>query len=275
VHDQPGGHLVVIGGAEDMAGGSGLLRAFAGLAGGACARIVVVATASGTPGTSFDRYSAAFAELGVPEVRELSLSTREDADDDRTIGLLGAATGVFFTGGDQSRLGVLVGSRANRCLRDRLAESAVVIGGTSAGATVLGPTMITDGRCASGDHAMTVSRLRTGPGLGLLPGVIIDMHFAERRRFPRLLGAVLRQPSHLGVGIDEDTAIVVSPGRFDVLGRGAVTTVDARVPDARAPDDRAPDDRARASVRVHRMYAGRAFDLHQRSPDKTARPIPD
>jgi cyanophycinase len=77
---------------------------------------VVVTTASGTPGRSFARYAAAFRGLGVPVVRELRPASREEADDDRTVAALGWATGVFFSGGDQSRLEVLVGSRTNRLL---------------------------------------------------------------------------------------------------------------------------------------------------------------
>ena len=108
-------------------------------------------------------------------------------------------------------------------------------------------------------------RLHTGPGLGLLPGVIVDMHFAERRRLSRLIDAVLRQPVLLGVGIDEDTAILVSPGRFDVLGRGAVVAVDARATAATGAA-RGRDDRACCEVRLHQLYAGNAFDLDRWSP---------
>jgi cyanophycinase len=91
---------------------------------------------------------------------------------------------------------------------------------------------------------------RTGPGLGL-PEVIVDMHFAERQRLPRLLAAAREQPSHLGVGIDEDTAILVRQGGFEVLGRGTVTIVDAR-----------------GDVRLHRQSAGDSFRLRQRKPDR-------
>jgi cyanophycinase len=72
------------------------------------------------------------------------------------------------------------------------------------------------------------TRPRTGPGLGLVPGVIIDMHFAQRGRLPRLVAAVRGHPGHLGIGIDEDTAILIGSSRFDVLGRGAAVTVDVR-----------------------------------------------
>ena len=286
-----GGHLLVIGGAEDQAGGSGLLRVFAKLAVGADstdsagARIVLITTASGLPGSSFARYSAAFRELGVPDVRELRIASRQQADDDRTITELHEATGVFFTGGDQARLEVLVGSRTNQLLRDQLAAGAAVIAGTSAGATAMGETMILGGSPRPDRDGAVIGGLRTAPGLGLLPGVVVDMHFTERQRLPRLVAAVLRQPRVIGLGIDEDTAVLTGPGRFEVLGRGTVTTVEARAAtgrgtvttvEARAAAGRgtvtAVEARAAAGrgqkpcfdVRLRRIYAGGTFRLHQR-----------
>jgi cyanophycinase len=149
-----------------------------------------------------------------------------------------------------------VGSAANQILRARLAAGALVIAGTSAGATALGTTMILGGDARS--------RLLTGPGLGLVPEVIVDMHFTERRRLPRLVAAIRWQPSHLGIGIDEDTAILIGCRRFDVLGQGTVVTVEA--------------DPARRSaglpgsgVRLHRLHAGDAFDMDRRRPVTKAR----
>ena len=308
------GRLLVIGGAEDRAGDSALLRVFADLAAGvpgvpgvpgahgpdrAAARIVLVTTASGVPASSLASYSAAFRSLGVPDIRELHVASKHEADDDQTITELHKATGVFFTGGDQARLEVLIGSRTNQLLHDQLAAGAVVIAGTSAGATALGETMIlggtsgTSGTSGSGGSGgrppgpdrdrdgAVIAGLRTAPGLGLLPGVIVDMHFAERQRLPRLVAAVLRQPSLVGLGIDEDTAVLTGPGRFEVLGRGTVTTVEARpvttaearpVTTAEARAATGPGQARMATgpvgkscfdVHLHRIYAGGAFRLHQ------------
>lgn len=107
------GRLLVIGGAEDRLRGSGVLQTFAELAGGAGERIVIITAALGIPGRSFANYSGAFQRFGVPAVRELRLARQGHADDERTLAALSWATGVFLSGGDQSRLGVLVGSRAN------------------------------------------------------------------------------------------------------------------------------------------------------------------
>ena len=104
----------------------------------------------------------------------------------------------------------------------------------------------------------------TGPGLEFLPGVLIDMHFAERGRLNRLLAAVARYPHELGLGIDEDTAILVGGDRFEVLGSGSVTVVDAGA----ATDIRAPADGpiALADARIHVLPAGCTFELTGRRP---------
>jgi cyanophycinase len=235
---------LIIGGAEDRTGDCALLRVFAECSGGTGARIALITTASGAPDALFAEYSAAFRRFGVPDVCELPLSSGDRCDGEHTRAELSRATGVFFTGGDQSRLGPLAGSRANLVLRDRLAAGTLVVGGTSAGATALGQEMIL------GDG--TVDRPRTGPGLRLFPGVVVDMHFTQRRRLPRLITAVRQRPSLLGIGIDEGTAILVRRGRFEVLGNGTVTTVEAQ---GTGPD-----------VRVRVSRAGGFFDLEGRRP---------
>ncbi len=234
---------MVIGGAEDRTGDCALLRVFAECSGGTGARIALITTASGAPDALFAEYSAAFRRYGVPDVCELRLSSRDECDGERTRTALARATGVFFTGGDQSRLGPLAGSRANLVLRDRLAAGTLVVAGTSAGATALGQEMILGG---------DADRPRTGPGLSLLPEVVVDMHFTQRRRLPRLMAAVCQRPSLLGIGIDEGTAILVRRGRFVVLGNGTVTTVEAQ--------GKRPDVRGRVS------RAGGSFDLEGRRP---------
>jgi cyanophycinase len=255
------GCLMVIGGAEDRASECRLLQAFAELCGGANARIVLITTASGMPAQSFTTYLAAFRRLGIGDVRELRLASHEQANSEQTLATLAQATGIFFTGGDQARLQFLVSSDAHRTLRGRVADSSLVVAGTSAGATALGPVMILGGdvRGSGGD------RLRLGPGLGLLPTSVIDVHFTQRCRLPRLVAAVSRHPSHLGIGIDEDTAVLIRSGRFHVLGRGGVVTVDA-VPAAGPCVEPAAAGEQVPGMRLHRLRAHDAFDLERRHP---------
>jgi cyanophycinase len=260
---------MVIGGAEDRAGDCGLLKVFADLCGGAGARIALITTASGAPAQSFATYRAAFRRLGIRDIRELRLASHEHASGEQALTALAAATGIFLTGGDQARLEFLVGSRANRALRDHVADNSLVVAGTSAGAMALGSTMILGGNVRPGGHhphgwEMADDPLRTGPGLGLLPAAIIDVHVTQRRRLPRLIAAVTGHPSHLGLGIDEDTAVLVRPGRFDVLGRGEVAAVDAD-PVPAAPSSATPGGRA-LGTRLHHLHPGDAFDLERRHP---------
>jgi cyanophycinase len=132
--------------------------------------------------------------------------------------------------------------------------------------------MIVGGNVRASDHdtdgmEMADDRLRTGPGLGLLPAAIIDVHFTQRRRLPRLVAAVTRHPSHLGIGIDEDTAVLVRSGRFDVMGSGGVVAVDMDPASATEPSDEfVPPGGLASGVRLHRLHAGDAFDLERRHP---------
>ncbi|GGO27174.1 cyanophycinase [Microbispora bryophytorum] len=257
--DKPGylGHLLIIGGAECR--GSGLLERFVELSGGEAARIVLVTTATGAPEEVHADYERVFRKLGVG-TRELRLRGRSDADGEAAAKLLDDATGVFFSGGDQSRLRALVGTRANEILRGRLRAGGAVIAGTSAGATAMGRTMILGGE-GPGVSAATV---RTGPGLGLLPkALIIDTHFSERARLPRLLSAMALDLEYLGVGIGENTGILVDGTRFEVLGTGVATVADGRNATViHAAGDEDPI--TLSGVRLHLLPAGCVFDIATR-----------
>jgi cyanophycinase len=262
------GCLMLIGGAEDRASDCWLLQAFAKLCGGASARIVLITTASGRPAQSFATYLAAFRRLGIGDLRELRLDSHEQANSERTQQTLVRATGIFFTGGDQARLQFLVRSRAILALRDRVADGSLAVAGTSAGATALGPVMILGGNVSGSgddDQEKADDRLRMGPGLGLLPASVIDVHFTQRGRLPRLAAAVTRHPSHLGIGIDEDTAVLVRSGRFEVLGHGEVVTVEA-APVADPPAEPAASGERVPGMRLHRLRSGDAFDMERRRP---------
>jgi cyanophycinase len=259
------GRLLIIGGAEDRCCGAGVLERFAWLCGGKQARIVVITTATGVPGQVLAEYERVFSRLGVKHVAELPITGRADADSAEAKDVLDRATGVFFSGGDQSRLQTLVGSRINDQLRERL-TSGLIVAGTSAGATALGRTMILGG--GTGDHGgaeVSTATVRTGPGLGLMPRMLIDMHFGERGRLPRLLSAVTLDPDRLGVGIDENTAICVQRDSFEVIGAGVVSVVDA----AHATVVHAATDDEPITlfdVRLHLLPAGSVFDIASRSP---------
>ena len=175
----PSGCLLIIGGAEDRCCGAGLLERFVALCGGDEARVVLVTTATGMPDQVHADYEPVFRKLGVDRTIQLQMRGRADADSDAAARMIIGATAVFFCGGDQSRLRTLVGSRTNEILRDRLA-AGLVVAGTSAGATAMGRAMILGGEGAD----VSAAAVRTGPGLGLGPKVLIGMQFGERAGCP-------------------------------------------------------------------------------------------
>jgi cyanophycinase len=249
--------LLIMGGAA----GPALLSRFVELSGAAAARIVVIATASESPAAAEAEYTGRFEALGAGSVRALRLATRVAANAPETEAVLREATGIFFTGGDQERItGILGGTATDTLLHRLVAEGPLVLAGTSAGAAMMSGTMIT-----GGDRpGVAAESVRTGPGLEFLPCVLIDQHFAERGRLNRLLSAVARYPHELGVGIDEDTAILTGGDSFEVLGSGAVTVVDAGA----ATDIRVPRSGpiALAGARIHVLPAGCTFHLTGRRP---------
>ncbi len=254
------GRLLIIGGAEDRCCGAGLLQRFVDLAGGDEARIVLVTTASNMPEEVLADYERVFRKLGVEQTSELRLRGRSDADGDDAADLLSTATGVFFTGGDQSKLRTLVGSRANDILSDRLAHG-LVIAGTSAGATAMGRTMVLGG----GGLGVSAAAVRTGPGLDFVPKALIDMHLGERGRLPRLLSAVALAPEHLGIGLDENTGVLIEGNRFEVIGTGVATVVDAEDATVVHPAGDC-DPITLFGVRLHLLPTGCLFDFGSRTP---------
>jgi cyanophycinase len=261
---QTRGQLVVIGGAESHgAGGEAVLARFVELAGGAKARIGVIATASREPEHLEEEYVQAFIRHGAAHVDALRVHTRADANDDATAAAVETCTGVFFPDGEKARIATVVGgSRLDSVLHARFARSELVLAGASAGAAMMSGTTIMDGE----ELGVPTSRVRTGPGMEFLSGMVIDMHFAARGRLDRLLSAIALYPHELGVGIDQDTAIVVSGGRFEVIGSGSVTVVDA----GRAAMIRTPAETegpiALSGVRLHVLPAGYSFELTGRRP---------
>jgi cyanophycinase len=250
----------MMGGGEDHSAASSTFRTFVELASAdAEPDIVLMTTATRYPDAAYTKYADLFGLYGVRHVTALGPATSAEADDPSTVRLLQRATAVLFTGGNQARIAALVGSRTNDVLKARLTDDGLVVAGTSAGATAMGCRMIVGG----GGYSITPEAVLTGPGLTLLPDVLVDMHFTERGRFQRLLSAVALEPTHLGVGIDEDTAVLVKDDRFEVLGTGAVTVLDARA----ASVVSGPMERHRlafADLRLHLLRPGCLFDLPRR-----------
>jgi cyanophycinase len=259
------GTLVIIGGHEDHDGDRLILKRVASLV--TDGRLVLATVASHEPEGYLQKYRGSFAKLGVTDVRELYVRDVSEARSRENIKLLEGVQAVFFSGGDQLRITSQIGGTP---VFDRILEiykAGGVIAGTSAGASMMSETMLVTGPSSA---SFRMGDVRMAPGLGLLPDVIIDQHFAERGRIGRLIGAVAQNPRELGIGIDEDTAIVVHGEEFSVIGTGAVYLVDA----SRVTHSDVADARASATVSVHDLTlhvlsAGDGFDLRTRRPSGT------
>jgi cyanophycinase len=213
------GSLVVVGGGlRDQR----IIERFIELAGGPTEAIVVIPTAG--PGDDYDRYWPGlepFRAAGATNLTVLHTRDRAVADSDAFVRPLRVARGVWFTGGRQWRL-------ADAYLHTRVHEEILallqrggVVGGSSAGATIQGSYLVRGdtetNTIMMGDHEV---------GLGLLRNVAIDQHLLMRNRQFDLLEVIESRPDLLGIGIDENTAIVVQGDEFEVIGQSFVAIYD-------------------------------------------------
>ena len=262
---KPGfGGLLIIGGHEDKSGDKTILRFLAKKIGKA-GKIVVVTTASELPEQLFEDYERVFRGLGIRHVHHLRIETREEARSDAKVGILRDADAVFFTGGDQLRLTSQLGDTPIFSRIHEILSAGGLIAGTSAGASVMTETMLVSG--AGSESQRIDSALKLAPGFGLLPGIIIDQHFAERGRISRLLSAVAHNPRILGVGIDEDSAIFVQRGRFQVVGTNAVYVIDgSRISFTNITESEPDTPVGVYGIKLHVLNQADTFDLKTRRP---------
>ena len=254
--------LFIIGGAEDRVGKASLLRQFVKLAGGRRARLVLVPTASSFQDEVVASYTEVFTRLGAPGLDVVNPASRADAHHPALVALVDAATGVFLSGGSQLRLSQLLPGTALGNALHRAHERGAVIGGTSAGASIMSDYMI-----SMGDEGVTPRQRvsQVSAGLGLVRGVVVDQHFDQRSRYGRLMSVIAPSPHLLGIGIDEDTAMVVTHRReFTVRGAGAVFVVDCTTAVTDAADARAGAPVLVSGATVHTLPAGATFDLAER-----------
>lgn len=279
------GHLMLIGGGDKP---RAAMEKFVELAGGKSAPIVVIPTASEEPDTE-EYYTNLFRkDYGCSDVTVLPIRTSADANLPAVVASAKRARGIFFGGGDQVRItNALNGSQTLEALREAWRNGAAV-GGTSAGTACQSERMIT------GEGDFTVIRsgsVELKDGLGFLRSdVIVDQHFIARQRENRLLTVILEHPGHLGIGVDEDTAIWVRPDdTFEVIGARSVMVFDSRgssihrnathatatattaatttttTGDPKTPAN-AKELLGAHDMRMHILLPGEAFDLVKRTP---------
>ncbi len=256
------GWIVPIGGAENKENDRHILERFVRLSGGDAADIVVIPTASLLHETG-PRYERLFREIGAARVTTMDFDTRRDCREPGRLARIEAASGIFFTGGNQLRLTTLLGGTpVAKLIRLRNAHG-VTVGGTSAGASILSEHMI-----AFGDEGSSVisGSVRLAPGLGLTNRFIIDQHFRQRDRLGRLLTALAYNPFAVGIGLDEDTAAFIGPDEtVEVEGSGGVTVVDAADVSYSSMDVVSEGQPVcMLGLRLHVLVAGATFNLHTR-----------
>jgi cyanophycinase len=256
--------LIIVGGHEDKEGDKLILRAVAERTGDG--KLVVITAASDLQDEQWEEYERLFRGLGVRHVYKLSIDNREDALSEKSVSVLDGATALFFTGGDQVKITSLLGC-SPVCERiQEIYHDGGTIAGTSAGASVMTETMMVGG-VGEETHRLG-GHLSLAPGLGLLRGAIVDQHFSERGRLGRLLGAVAQNPRILGVGIDENTAIVVERDReFTVIGEGGVIIIDSGAMTYSNVSDGEPDRALSVfDVKLHVLSQGDVYDCQTRRP---------
>jgi len=236
----PNGKLIAIGGAEDKGIGVaqgvnynnnlnffelGILRRIVQEAGGIEARIEVITTASMIPYEVGNNYLEAFGRIGCINIGVMHIRNREDTLQQEYIDRIQTCNAVMFSGGNQLRLSAnFGGTRLFRLIHHRYMTEALVVAGTSAGAMAMSNTMIYEGD-ASRAHLKGEVKITTG--LGFMHDVIFDSHFEKRGRFGRLSQAVGANPSAIGVGLGEDTGMLITEGnKMEAIGSGLVIIID-------------------------------------------------
>jgi len=226
--------------------------------------VEVVTTASSIPDEVFDNYKTGFERLGCKNIGHLRIRNREDTSKPEYIERLKKANCVMLSGGNQLRLSSIFGGTPfMNILKEKYFDEHFVIGGTSAGAMAMSNTMIYEGN-ASMAHLKGEVRITTG--MGLIQNVIIDTHFDKRGRFNRLAQAVAAYPGAIGIGLGEDTGIIVTEGHhLQAIGVGTVVIIDGiNIDYNNIADIEFGSPISVENIIVHMMSAGDGYNLEDR-----------
>ncbi|QIL76134.1 cyanophycinase [Hymenobacter sp. HDW8] len=236
----PKGKLLVVGGHENKGQGpergsnqdenlnfapESILRRFCDELKGNDPLVLVLPIASSEPKEAAEDYLRIFTDLGITRVQMLDIREREEANSEATLKLVDDAAGFYFTGGDQLRLTALLGgTKMLLRLKERYTYEEILIGGTSAGASALSTPMIYQGL---NDAGFRKGEISITTGLQFMHDVAIDTHFIARGRIVRMAQIIATNPTCMGLGLEEDTAVLVRDGyQLEVIGSGLVTILD-------------------------------------------------
>lgn len=273
------GKLIAIGGAEDK--GSvvekvlairnnlnffelGILRRIVEEAGGVLARIEVITTASMIPFEVGNNYLEAFGRIGCTNIGVMHIRNREDVNNEEYLERIQNCDAVMFSGGNQLRLTAMFGgTQFLRIVQNRYKAENFVVAGTSAGAMAMSNTMIYEGD-ASKAHLKGEVKITTG--LAFMDNVIFDSHFEKRGRFGRLSQAVGANPSCIGIGLGEDTGMLIMDGnRMEAIGSGLVVIIDGHdIRHSNIADIPEGNPMSVENIRVHLCAKGNGFIVDER-----------
>lgn len=254
------GNLIIIGGAEDKKNDCEILKEVVERSSSRNGPMVLLTAATDLPEEVGNDYKIAFNKLGYNNVKVIDVRNREDANNPDYCNQLENCSCVFFTGGDQLKITSLIGGSSLYKSLKRAFRKGTLIVGTSAGASCLCSTMIVSGIDEESPKKCTI---KMAPGLDLIRGILIDQHFAQRGRIGRLLNAVAQNPGILGIGIDENTAVVFDNiSTFNILGSGAVTVADGRNINFTNVSELSPDEiLAITDIKIHILPKGYGYDI--------------
>lgn len=268
---QPKGRLVIIGGGSIP---DNIIEKFVELAGGKDSKFLVVPLASGVPVESANLFAKRLRNVGCSNI-EFIFGDNLSVDSDSSLYRVKDVKGVYFTGGDQSRLTrALLGTLLLDKIMDIYQEGGV-IGGTSAGAAVMSSVMITGEELINKDsvnvfNSITNGNIKTDEGFGFIKNAIVDQHFLKRKRTNRLISIVLENPNLIGIGIDESTAIIASPDNsFEVLGESLVVVFDARNATDISTDN--SGHQSAKNIRMHLLKSGDKYSISTKSERRKAK----
>ena len=266
----PKGKLIPVGGNEDKGDESsahffesGILKRILLEVKGEDSRIEVITTASGIPKETGENYLKAFDKLGAKNIGVMHIKEREHAASQECLERLKTADAILFSGGDQLLIAKIIGgTEFHEILLERYLNENFVIAGTSAGAMAMSTNMIYGG---SSVHALLKDEVKFNPGLGLI-NAIIDTHFMHRGRFGRLAQAVSRNPSCLGIGIGEDTGLVITKGyKLETIGSGFVIIVDGHdIHYTNVVEAGEGSPLSIEGLKVHVLAKGNCFNINER-----------
>lgn len=265
MNEKINGNLIIIGGAEDKEGDKEILKRVCGFINKDSDTILVATIATEYPKEALQKYKEVFSKLGVKNINGLDIGNRMQAFKDENIKAINEASLIFFTGGDQLRITSMIGGTPIYDALRNASKNGCIIVGTSAGASVMSDTMIVQGDDENSPRKCT---LKMAPGLGFVENVMIDQHFDQRGRIGRLLTGIAQNPEVLGIGIDEDTAIIVTDeGMAEVIGNGAVYFIDGSlITHSNVSEQYGDEVLSMYNVKIHVLKEGNKFNILTKAP---------